>query len=745
MRTRFSHDWAEFYTSFRGYLYFEWMRRQLIATELADVVLIDSRTGVTEMGGVCTRHLADVVVSMAAPNTQNLDGVALMAASFTREISDRKGRPLQVVMVPARIDTGEKDRRNRFESEFRQKLDEFTPATYKTVHTDFWQLRIPYIGAYAYEETLAIGRPDRDKDLEEAYKQVAAHLAILAPGKSALRQKSSVELERIFGKQLPRVFISSEGDQSESLAARLRARFEENGVSVWPTAPNPAAALSMLEQIKFLLLVLTSDSKNSSALISEYRVARQQGLDVLLISASGEFQPSPLMRNQPLYDADRDWDLILRTVQGPPKNVRVPFMAADVLPRYVSLENELARLKSEILSGENSGNNFVLWGPIGSGKTTLTIQLCNDDDVISAFDGGILWVDLDAYLGQPDIKAQIARLIVALTGDRSVTFVDDTDAAAYLTEKLGQRKCLMVIDEASDSRQVPPFLRGAPNCVRLITTRDSALAPAIGAKLIAIGDVSEDEAFKILAAQIKLSDEETHSLQRLVARLGRLLLVLKLANAQLKHRLELGGTVQSAVDEFERALQSANLLAFDVPGTNARDESASLSISASLAQLNDGERLRYLKLGYFPEHLAITAPEAARLWGEKEYDAERLLRRFADMALLQRDSTGAGFTLHPLLRSYILHEGGNQLGVDTKFEAAFAHLTEEEQQNARAIFTRLVRVARSNEGEDVAVKANTSVFNTNAPSILARLTEAGLIVASPQGDVEFADETAVKE
>src|SRR5262249_2421123 len=40
-------DWTELYSQFRGEAYFEWMRREL--TRAADVVLIDSRTGVTEM------------------------------------------------------------------------------------------------------------------------------------------------------------------------------------------------------------------------------------------------------------------------------------------------------------------------------------------------------------------------------------------------------------------------------------------------------------------------------------------------------------------------------------------------------------------------------------------------------------------------------------------------------------------------------------------------------------------------
>ena len=53
-------NWREFYKEWEGELYFEWLRKQFLT--MADVVLIDSRTGVTEMGGVCTYQFADVVV-----------------------------------------------------------------------------------------------------------------------------------------------------------------------------------------------------------------------------------------------------------------------------------------------------------------------------------------------------------------------------------------------------------------------------------------------------------------------------------------------------------------------------------------------------------------------------------------------------------------------------------------------------------------------------------------------------------
>lgn len=179
-------DWTDFYERFAGEAYFDWLRRQLLSPQLADVVLIDSRTGVTEMGGVSTRQLADVVVAFSVPNVQNLEGVTAMVASFKRsDVLKQRGRDLDVVVVPTRIDASEIDKRNRFEKHFDQATASFTPLVFRSLGRRFWDLRLPYVSKYAYEETLAVGNPDSAEELEEAYQALAAHLALLGSSDNA--------------------------------------------------------------------------------------------------------------------------------------------------------------------------------------------------------------------------------------------------------------------------------------------------------------------------------------------------------------------------------------------------------------------------------------------------------------------------------------------------------------------------------------------------------------------------------
>src|SRR6266849_2694910 len=214
-----SFDWTEFYTSYEGAAYFDWMREQLLVPDLADVVLIDSRTGVTEMGGVCTRQMADIVVSFCVPNSGNLGGVQMMAKSFTRpELVEERQRPLEMVVVPSRLDISEVNDRLAFEELFRQILDGFTPSAFKSVDSTFWDLQIQYVPKFAYREGLAIGDP-RVPELDKAYKKLAAHLALLAQGASGerVRTKFADPLQREFASHLPGLYQLTEEERARYL------------------------------------------------------------------------------------------------------------------------------------------------------------------------------------------------------------------------------------------------------------------------------------------------------------------------------------------------------------------------------------------------------------------------------------------------------------------------------------------------------------------------------------------------
>ena len=89
-------DWGALYDRHDGYLLFEDLREQWRATINPDYVLIDSRTGHTDTGGICTRQLPDSVVVFFFPNEQNLRGLTKVVSDIKAE---RRGPRRKVVQL----------------------------------------------------------------------------------------------------------------------------------------------------------------------------------------------------------------------------------------------------------------------------------------------------------------------------------------------------------------------------------------------------------------------------------------------------------------------------------------------------------------------------------------------------------------------------------------------------------------------------------------------------------------------
>jgi hypothetical protein len=184
-------DWDEFYARWDGEQFLDWFRQD--AQTLADVVLIDSRTGITELSGVCTFQLADAVVLFSAPNQQNLEGCRLIADSLTDEAlitEGRRGRELQLLPVPSRVERGESGLLSWFATEFDRRLGAFVPAHLRFENSAFIDLQVPYVPRYAYLETVAVREPEQPvaADMIAAYTRLTAAIVQLAPQHSRLYQ-----------------------------------------------------------------------------------------------------------------------------------------------------------------------------------------------------------------------------------------------------------------------------------------------------------------------------------------------------------------------------------------------------------------------------------------------------------------------------------------------------------------------------------------------------------------------------
>ena len=462
----------------------------------------------------------------------------------------------------------------------------------------------------------------------------------------------------------PRTFISyarSDGaDIAESIRARLTQQHPE--ITLWLDRAQMVGGVGWwkqiteaLEKVEILIMVLTPAATKSDIAAKEWRYARQQGVRVCPVfdaRAVPDFEALPgWMRKAHCYDLEQEWDTFVAYLGSAGKDTRVPFMAPDLpedcVARPAQLEELLARLLDE--SGENPRvATMALHGAGGFGKTTLASMACHVEQVVSAFDDGILWVRLGET---PNIQGEITKLYAALTGERP-PFVDIDDASIQLVDRLDQKSCLLVIDDVWDPNHLKPFLRGGTACARLITTRLLGVVTELGTTRTIVERMTPEQAVHMLGVRLSLTPADRITLGALADRLGEWPLLLKLVASQLRERAGRGDTLEGAIRYIGRALDKKGVLAFDRSSSAVRNDAIATTVGASLELFSDEDQIRCAELAVFRTDTLIPLEAAGTLWGLDEFDAEDLVQRLDSAALLEFDLKTGGLRLHNVLRAY---------------------------------------------------------------------------------------------
>lgn len=211
----------------------EWLMQQY------DYVLIDSRTGFTDISGICTMLLPEKLVVVFTPNRQSLTGIMRLVkqAVVYRNKSDDV-RPLTVFPLPSRIDLNQeelyKDWRfgntrkaiTGYQTEFESILGAVYQLEDVTLKSYFDEVQISYMPDYAYGEEIAVlteGRED-SHSMTRSYRNFATSLIEhQVPWKDALSSKQPDLAETLSPE--PAEFL----EFSESQQRRLRDKhFELN-------------------------------------------------------------------------------------------------------------------------------------------------------------------------------------------------------------------------------------------------------------------------------------------------------------------------------------------------------------------------------------------------------------------------------------------------------------------------------------------------------------------------------------
>ena len=135
-----SLDWDNFYDRLGGGRFFRAMRDDM--KQKYDYVLIDSRTGLSDVADICTIELPDVLTICFTLSDQSIEG----AANVARQISGRyRDRNIRVLPVPMRIEDGEKEKLDVGRAQARTKFEGFPAGMTPEGSAMYWaSVEVPY-------------------------------------------------------------------------------------------------------------------------------------------------------------------------------------------------------------------------------------------------------------------------------------------------------------------------------------------------------------------------------------------------------------------------------------------------------------------------------------------------------------------------------------------------------------------------------------------------------------------------
>jgi hypothetical protein len=165
-------DWAGLH---RDYPYLFQAFRDCLKSRYGRI-LIDSRTGISDVSGICTAVLPEQLVAMFAPNAQNRRVLRAVAAAleFRRQFDAR--RPLTVYPLASRFDPADLVGMQTHLKSFREDFTEVFQRAYALPACDlreyFGEVILLYVGNYGYGERNAVDpeEPNYPGSLRRSYR-----------------------------------------------------------------------------------------------------------------------------------------------------------------------------------------------------------------------------------------------------------------------------------------------------------------------------------------------------------------------------------------------------------------------------------------------------------------------------------------------------------------------------------------------------------------------------------------------
>jgi DNA-binding SARP family transcriptional activator/tetratricopeptide (TPR) repeat protein len=405
------------------------------------------------------------------------------------------------------------------------------------------------------------------------------------------------------------------------------------------TAANP-----LREHLHAMLVLALYRAGRQAEALAAYRHARQHLVDELGTEPGAELR-----------------ELHQRVLTGDSALAVLPMVESlgTVFPRelpapvqhFVGRDAELVTLSRMLDEGHTTRPGAVVISAIdgspGVGKTALAVYWAHQ--VANRFPDGQLYVDLHGYdPGQPIPATDVLAGFLRALGVPSQHIPPGLDErAARYRSLLAGRRMLVVLDNASGVEQVRPLLPGAPECVAVVTSRDSlaGLVARYGAVHLDVGLLLQKQAVDLLRVLIgSRVVDDPDAAEMLAEQCCRLPLALRIAaEFAIAHpEFELARLANELADEQQR---------LDLLETCGDSHSAVRAAFSWSYQHLDADSSRMFRLVALHPGPDLDRYACAALNGTTVKHAARLLELLA-RAHLMHPTKQDHYSMHDLLRTY---------------------------------------------------------------------------------------------
>jgi hypothetical protein len=168
---------------------------------------------------------------------------------------------------------------------------------------------------------------------------------------------------------------------------------------------------------------------------------------------------------------------------------------------------------------------------------------------------------------------------------------------------------------------------------------------------ITVDEMTSEEAVSLLVARLGSAPADLQPVRKLAHRLGEWPLLLRLAGAALRQRLDRGDSLEGAFRYVDRALEKRGVTAFDRERSADRHGAVASTLGMSMDLLDGADRVRCAQLAIFPEDIAIPSAVLSELWGLDDLDVEDVLSRLHDASLTEFDLSTGTVRVHDVMRA----------------------------------------------------------------------------------------------